>query len=116
MLTATNMGGEMRRIMAIAALAGLMALASAASAAAPASHAYIAPRGPGGHPDLNGVWQAMNSAGWDIEPHVARAALAFRPGPFGPVPAKDVVALGAVGAVPAGIGVVEGGSIPYTPE
>lgn len=68
------------------------------------------------HPDLNGVWQVMNTANWDIEPHIARAALAFRPGPFGPVPAKEVVALGAVGSVPAGLGVVEGATIPYTPE
>jgi hypothetical protein len=30
-----------------------------------------------------------------------------------PVPAKEVVALGAVGAVPAGLGVVQGGTIPY---
>ncbi|HEY1837011.1 MAG TPA: hypothetical protein VGG36_05090 [Rhizomicrobium sp.] len=77
---------------------------------------YVAPRGPGGHPDLNGVWQVMNTANWDIEPHPARAALAFRPGPFGPVPAKEVVALGAVGSVPPGLGIVEGGSIPYKPE
>jgi len=33
-----------------------------------------------------------------------------------PVPAKEVVALGAVGAVPAGPGVVEGGILPYRPE
>ena len=78
---------------------------------------YKAPRGPDGkRPDLNGVWQAMNSAGWDIEPHAARAALQLRPGPFVPVPAKAVVALGAVGAVPAGLGIVEGGEIPYTAD
>src|ERR1051325_1545060 len=69
-----------------------------------------------GHPDLNGVWQALNTANWDIEPHPARAALALRPGPFGPVPDKPVVALGAVGSVPAGLGIVEGGAIPYKPE
>ncbi|WP_334162621.1 hypothetical protein [Phenylobacterium sp.] len=85
--------------------------------AAPAAAAYKAPRGPDKiHPDLNGVWQVMNTAGWDIEPHAARAALQFRPGPVTPVPAKEVVALGAVGAVPAGLGVVEGGEIPYTDE
>src|SRR5262245_57481671 len=93
-----------------------VALAGALCSAAAAPARYVAPRGPGGHPDLNGVWQVLNTAGWDIEPHAARAALAFRPGPFGPVPAKDVVALGAVGAVPAGMGVVEGGEIPYTAE
>ncbi|MDZ4371417.1 MAG: hypothetical protein U1C74_08365 [Phenylobacterium sp.] len=82
-----------------------------------AAATYKAPRLPGAkQPDLNGVWQVMNSAGWDIEPHAARAALQFRPGPFVPVPAKEVMALGAVGAVPAGLGIVEGGEIPYTPE
>ena len=86
------------------------------SSSAPPTH-YVAPRAADGvHPDLNGVWQVLNTANWDIEPHPSRAALAFRPGPFGPVPAKAVVALGAVGAVPAGLGVVEGGAIPYKPE
>jgi hypothetical protein len=79
--------------------------------------AYRAPRGPDGvHPDLNGVWQVMNTAGWNIEPHASSAALQMRPGPVVPVPAKEVVALGAVGAVPAGLGVVEGGTIPYKPD
>ncbi len=73
------------------------------------------PRAPDGHPDLNGVWQALNTANFDLEPHGARAALALRAGPAGPVPAKEVLALGAVGAVPAGVGVVEGGVIPYKP-
>src|SRR5712692_6309078 len=36
--------------------------------------------------------------------------------PYGPVPAAAVLALGAVGAVPPGLGVVEGGPIPYKPE
>jgi hypothetical protein len=104
------------------AVAGAMigGYAEAAPAKAkPAAKAatYRAPRGPDGvHPDLNGVWQTMNNAGWDIEPHAARAALQLRPGPVVPVPAKEVVALGAVGAVPAGLGIVEGGEIPYTAE
>lgn len=82
-----------------------------------AAVAYKAPRIPGAKvPDLNGVWQVMNTAGWDIEPRAARAALQLRPGPYVPVPAKEVLALGAVGAVPAGLGIVEGGEIPYTPD
>ena len=65
--------------------------------------AYRAPRFPGTqNPDLNGVWQAMNSANWDIEPHAA-----------GPSPFPEL--MGAIGAEPAGQGVVEGGKIPYQP-
>lgn len=86
-----------------------------ASTAAEAQATYRPPRGPGGKPDLNGVWQVLNTANYDIEPHAARPAMATRPGPAGPVPAKAVLALGAVGSVPAGIGIVEGG-IPYKTE
>jgi len=78
--------------------------------------AYRAPRADGGHPDLNGIWQAMNEADYDLEAHVARPAMALRQGPYGPVPAAPVLALGAVGAVPPSLGVVEGGEIPYKPE
>src|SRR6266481_853686 len=77
---------------------------------------YRAPRADGGKPDLNGVWQSLNEANYDLEVHSARAAMALRPGPYGPVPAAPVVALGAVGAVPPSLGVVEGGEIPYKPD
>ena len=73
------------------------------------------PRTSAGRPDLSGIWQAMTSANYDIEPHGAKAAMAMRPGPVVPVPAAEVVALGAVGAVPSGSGVVVGGEIPYLP-
>jgi hypothetical protein len=75
---------------------------------------YRAPRTADGHPDMNGIWQALNEANWDIQMHVARPALAVRPGPYGPVPAKEVLALGAIGAVPPGVGVVDG-ELPYLP-
>src|SRR5436305_3938453 len=81
-----------------------------------AGQAYRAPRAPGGHPDFNGIWQSLNEANYDIEAHVARPAMALRTGPYGPVPAAQVLALGAVGAVPPGLGVVEGGALPYKPE
>ena len=77
---------------------------------------YRAPRADGGHPDLNGIWQTMNEADYDLEAHLARPAMALRQGPFGPVPAAPVLALGAVGAVPPSLGVVAGGEIPYKPE
>ena len=73
------------------------------------------PRLDNGQPDLNGVWQVMSRANYDLLAHPARAAMAMQPGPFGPVPAEEVVALGAVGAVPAGVSVVEGNEIPYLP-
>ncbi len=53
-------------------------------------------------PDLNGIWQALNTANWDIRPHAAQ-------------PSALPELLGALGAVPAGRGVVEGGAIPYQP-
>jgi hypothetical protein len=77
---------------------------------------YRAPRADGGKADLNGIWQTMNEANYDLEGHNARAALALRPGPYGPVPAAPVLAFGAVGSVPPSLGVVEGGEIPYKPE
>jgi hypothetical protein len=55
-----------------------------------------------GKPDLNGVWQALTEANWNLEPHNAEAS--------------TVVAMGALGAIPGGLGVVEGGRIPYQPE
>ena len=45
-----------------------------------------------GKPDFSGIWQAMNSAAWNIQDHVAEKG------------------------VPAGKGVVEGNDIPYRPE
>ncbi len=95
-------------VVTIAALAGLLLMTAGQSVASPARNA--------GHPDLNGVWQVLNTANFDIQPHMARAAMALRAGPNGPVPDKPVLALGAVGSVPAGLGVVDGGEIPYKPQ
>ena len=77
---------------------------------------YEPRRLPDGRPDLNGIWQALNEANYDLEAHTARPAMALREGPYGPLPAAEVLHLGAVGAVPGGTGVVEGGAIPYRPE
>jgi len=77
---------------------------------------YQAPRLPGTkNPDLSGIWQALNTANWDIQTHAARPALAVVRGPGGDVPAAPGLALGAVGGVPGGLGVVEGNEIPYQP-
>jgi hypothetical protein len=50
------------------------------------------PRTADGKPDLNGIWQTLTSAGWDLEDHTAALH------------------------VPPGQSVVEGGEIPYRPE
>jgi len=62
---------------------------------------YHAPRTGDGKPNLNGIWQALNTANWDIEAHAAAPGL--------------ITELGASIAVPGGLGVVEG-EIPYKPE
>ncbi len=53
-------------------------------------------------PDLNGIWQALVSANWDLLDHEAQA---------GPHPEIT----GAYGAGPAGQSIVEGNEIPYQP-
>lgn len=76
-------------------------LPDGARVAAQAPTTYKAPRSPykDGKPDLNGVYQAINTANWNLEDH------AMAPGPFWQ--------LGALGGVPPGLGVVDGGAIPY---
>ncbi|MFB3107034.1 MAG: hypothetical protein ACE1ZA_19195 [Pseudomonadales bacterium] len=78
---------------------------------------YVAPRGPGGEqPDLNGIWQVLNTANFDLELHLARPAMSLQEGPHGVLPAAAVLPFGAVGSEPPGMGVVTSGKIPYTPE
>jgi len=77
---------------------------AAPRAAAPARPAAAAgARTDDGRPNLNGVWQAINSANWDIEAHHADA------GPHNNI-------MGAWGSEPPGMGIVEGGTIPYKPD
>ena len=59
----------------------------------------------------------MNEANYDIrDAHGAARDGAARRARTVRCPAAAVLALGAVGAVPPGMGVVEGGEIPYKPE
>jgi hypothetical protein len=79
----------------------LMTPDEARAQAAPVKAVAKGPRMPDGKPNFNGVWQAITTANWDIQDHSAAA------GPFWQ--------LGAIGAIPAGQGIVEGNEIPYTP-
>jgi hypothetical protein len=77
---------------AVASALLLVCVASAAAQTAPAATpGRPLPRTTDGKPDLSGVWQAMTTAHIDIEPHAA---------------ARDM---------PAGLGVVESGELPYQP-
>jgi hypothetical protein len=102
-------------LIAGAAVPGLSSL-SGLSLQGQSPAAYRAPRASDGKPDLNGIWQALNEANYDIQMHMARSAMALRAGPYGPLPAAPVLALGAVGSVPPGVGIVDGNEIPYLPQ
>ena len=62
---------------------------------------YRAARTAHGAPDLSGIWQANNTANWNLEAHAAQAGPMYQ--------------LGAAFSIPPGLGVVDGGDIPYLP-
>ena len=72
--------------------------ATTTSNTAPAAPDNGIPRAWDGNPDLNGIWQTLSTANWNLESHSSYGGL------------QDI---GVFGATPPGIGVVEGGEIPY---
>jgi hypothetical protein len=57
-----------------------------------------------GHPNINGIWQVLNTANWNLEAHSAEAIDKF----WG---------MGAIAAIPAGRSMLKGGgTIPYLPQ
>src|SRR5512132_242990 len=105
------------RFIAVIAMAALMSVAQAQQgkqakqAKQAGKQAKAQPTQPGqrpatigGHPNLNGVWQTLNTANWNLEAHSAQAL-------------DDFWGLGAIAAIPAGKSVVKGdGKIPYLPK
>jgi hypothetical protein len=87
------------QLIAITAL-GIGALAGCAPAAPPPP-ADSTPRAADGKPDLSGIWQALGTANWNLLDH--------SPGP------ATLPVMGALAAVPGGVGVVQGNEIPYLP-
>ena len=86
-------------IIALSALLFVPLAIGQRAAAVPSFPAYRAPR-LAGHPDLNGLWQALVTANWDLRDHEAQPGLH---------PELE----GAYDAGPAGQSIIEGGEIPY---
>jgi hypothetical protein len=83
-------------------LASSLAAATLLATSAFGQQVYKAPRTSDGKPNINGIWQAMNTANWDLRAHAASQ---------GPV-----LSLGAEFSVPPGPGVIDGdGTVPYLP-
>ena len=90
----------------VLALLWFGATTTSGQAGAAASQARVASgalRTADGKPSLNGIWQAINTANWDVEAH-------------GPQMAPHPELVGVYLAQPGGLSVVEGGAIPYKPE
>ena len=89
--------GNARIVSGAAVLAGLLLAVMPSAGQVPATPAV---KTADGKPNFNGIWQAVNTANWDLEDHTPRAGLPQ---------------LGVIGVTPPGQGVVEGGEIPYQP-
>src|SRR5437588_11235181 len=84
-----------------AAVALLWLVVTATAGQAPTAARFPSYRAPrlAGHSDLNGVWQALVTANWDIQDHDAQ-------------PGVHPELMGAYGAGPAGQGAAGAGQIP----
>ena len=81
--------------------AGAAGAAQGRGQAAPAQARPATPRPAriAGKPNINGIYQSITTAFWNVEDHPAQATKFWE--------------LGAIGAIPAGMSIVDGGTIPY---
>ena len=87
-------GGSIRTVAVltvVTAVAVLLSMPAAGQPPAESAQPYSPPHTPDGQPDLQGIWQVLNTAAWDIQDHSGQLG------------------------VPAGQGVVVGNDIPYQP-
>jgi hypothetical protein len=97
-------GFGMQLFKKIALTVAVAAAFGAAPSFAQQAGAVSRPARIGNQPNINGIWQAMNNANWNLEAHSAEAL-------------KEFWALGSLAAIPAGQSVIDGdGKIPYKPE
>src|SRR4051812_23467200 len=93
---------------AIAAVTGvfIMVVMTRSMATAQSAASATLPR-VAGKPDFSGIWEANNTANWDLQTHEARPMVA-QPGfvANSVVLAAPVLGLGSIGWVPGGLGVV----------
>ena len=80
-----------RPFFATAAIAFVVTLALGLHGVAQTSRRADIPRTSDGKPDFSGIWQTLSAADDDLEPHNARVD------------------------APPGVGIVDGGTIPYQP-
>lgn len=89
---------NLKHLVVAIAIALVAGCASTATTDTTTSAADSIPRAWDGKPDLNGIWQTLSTANWNLESHSSYAGRAD---------------IGVLGATPPGLGVVVGGEIPY---
>src|SRR5580658_7292861 len=104
LLCGSMLAGAAIAVTLLLPISGQTPAAAPAPAAAPkGGGGYRAPRNADGHPNINGLWESLNTANWNIAAHSAA------PGQLWQAGAND--------SEPAGMGIIEGGGpIPYTQE